>query len=63
LKALVTGIAVSPWASENMFNEVERDWAKKHEISVSHDLKSQLTPDIESLRKLGWKRGAEFISD
>lgn len=63
LNALVTGIAVSPWATENVFSEVERDWAKVPGIPVAYDLKSPLTPDIEGLKKLGWKQGAEFISD
>ena len=56
LKNLITGISVSPWAPEDMFNEVQESWAKilGHPLPVAYDLKSTLTPTIEELRRRGW---------
>lgn len=56
LRDLIIGIAVSPWASEETFNEVEQSWARirDYNLPVASDLKSQLTPTIEELKKRGW---------
>ncbi|OFV98006.1 MAG: hypothetical protein A3F68_09890 [Acidobacteria bacterium RIFCSPLOWO2_12_FULL_54_10] len=56
LKELVTGIAVSPWATVDTWNEVERDWAKirTYNFPVFRDLNSPMTPTIEDLRARGW---------
>jgi hypothetical protein len=53
LKALVTGVVISPWASEELCNEVKL-WAKlknhSYPVRVS-ELKSSLTPAPEDLIK------------
>jgi len=56
LKDLIIGIAVSPWASEETFNEVEQAWAKirGYSLPVAYDIKSLLTPTVEELKKRGW---------
>jgi hypothetical protein len=56
LKDLIVSVAVSPWCSEEIFNEVEQRWAKARDynLPVEYDLRSPLTPSIEEARKLGW---------
>ncbi len=58
LKDLILGIAVSPWASSDTFDEVQRTWAKirSYDFPVMHDLKSSLTPTIDELSHRGWGR-------
>jgi len=61
IEELVTNIAVSPWAPEDIFNEVQESWANVQDcrLPVSYDLSSTLTPTIEALRQQGWgKRGS-----
>jgi hypothetical protein len=62
LKDLIVGIAVSPWASEETFNEVEQTWAKirGYNLPVGYDLKSSLTPTVEELKKAGWGEPAPY---
>jgi hypothetical protein len=62
LKDLVTGIAVSPWASEEAFREVEQTWAKVrgYNLPVAHDLKSLFTPNVEELAERGWGRPGDY---
>ena len=56
LKDLVLGIAVSPWASEDTFEEVNGTWAKVRDLSlpVVYDLRSSLTPNLDDLKSRGW---------
>jgi hypothetical protein len=56
LKDLIIGIALSPWATEETFNEVEQSWARirDYNLPVASDLRSHLTPTIEELKKRGW---------
>jgi hypothetical protein len=58
LKDLITGIAASPWASEETIKEVEQTWAqvRGYNLPVAHDLKSPLTPKVEELAQRGWGR-------
>ena len=55
-KDLVLGIAVSPWASEDTFEEVNGTWAKVRDLSlpVAYDLRSSLTPNLDDLKSCGW---------
>ncbi len=57
LKDLIIGIAVSPWSSEETFNEVDRSWAKirGYDLPVEYDCRSPLTPTVDELEKRGWK--------
>lgn len=55
LKALVTDIRLSPWATKEMFDEVGT-WVKNKNFSCPinrSDLTSDLTPTLEELRKIG----------
>ncbi|MBI3697311.1 MAG: hypothetical protein HY238_21050 [Acidobacteria bacterium] len=56
LKSVVTGICVSPWATDETFKEVEH-WAKvrNYDFPVRYDQKSTLTPTPEELRERGWR--------
>jgi hypothetical protein len=56
LEKVVTGIAVSPWATDETLNEVEQNWAKirDYNFPVVSDLKSPMTPTIEDLKAQGW---------
>src|ERR1051325_1034803 len=58
LKDLITGIAVSPWASKEPFREVEQAWAKirGYDLPVAHGLNSPFTPNIEEFVERGWGR-------
>ncbi len=55
LKELVTGIAISPWATERVITEVKRDWANigKHNIPVDPHVNSPLVPSPEDFAKYG----------
>ena len=55
LKELVTGIAISPWATESVTNEVKRDWANigEHNIPVAPHVSSSLVPSPEDFAKYG----------
>ncbi|MCH8267957.1 MAG: hypothetical protein IH846_10595 [Acidobacteria bacterium] len=55
LKSLVTSIYVSPWATDEMFKEVEH-WAKvrNYDIPVAYDQKNALTPTPEEMTQRGW---------
>jgi hypothetical protein len=62
LEDLIIRLAVSPWAPEDTFNEVQHSWAniRDYKLSVAYDLKSPLTPTIGELEKRGWgKPGSE----
>ena len=56
LRDLIVGVAVSPWSSDEIFNEVGQSWAKACgcHLPVEYDLRSPLTPSVEESRKLGW---------
>jgi hypothetical protein len=56
LNELVLEIAVSPWASEETFEEVSGSWAnvRGQTLPVRHDLKSSFTPTLDELRSRGW---------
>lgn len=56
LGKLLIGIAVSPWAKDEMFAEVQQHWSNVHgcKLPVSRDLSSPLTPKIDELRERGW---------
>jgi len=56
LKDLLVRIAVSPWATEETFAEVQGTWAKVQgcNLQVEYDLKSSLTPAMSGLKDLGW---------
>lgn len=55
LKELVTGIAISPWATESIIDEVKRDWANigEHNIPVDSHVSSALVPSPEDFAKHG----------
>jgi hypothetical protein len=55
LKELVTGIAISPWATESVINEVKRDWANlgENNIPVAPHVSSSLVPSPEEFAKYG----------
>jgi hypothetical protein len=55
LKELMTGIAISPWATEDVFNEVKQDWANigEHNIPVDPHVSSSLVPSPEDFAKYG----------
>jgi len=55
LKNLLVGIAVSPWASDETFAEVQEIWAKVQgcNLPVAYDLKSQFTPVMNELKERG----------
>jgi hypothetical protein len=65
LKDLITGIAVSPWGSEETFNEVDRSWAKVrgYNLPVAYDCRSPLTPTVEELKKRGWGEAGDCVID
>jgi len=55
LKALLTGIVVGPWATEDEYNEVKL-WAKVKNFGcpvTRSELTGSLTPTAEDLKKLG----------
>jgi hypothetical protein len=56
LKNLLVGIAVSPWATDETFAEVQETWAKVQgcNLPVAYDLKSQFTPAMNDLKERGW---------
>lgn len=56
LKKLLIRIAVSPWAKQDVFDEVKQYWSKArgYDFPVSRDLPSPLTPTIDELRERGW---------
>jgi hypothetical protein len=62
LKDLITGLAVSPWASEETLREVEQTWAKirGYNLPVVHNLKSPLTPNVQELAERGWGRAGDY---
>ncbi len=55
LKDLITGIAISPWAPEEVINEVKQDWANigQYKIPVDAHLTSSLIPSPEDFAKYG----------
>lgn len=55
LKEVVTGLAISPWAPEDVVDEVNRDWANIREmkISVEPHVRSALIPSPEDFAKYG----------
>jgi hypothetical protein len=56
LKDVISGIAVSPWAPEDTFKEVQQSWVQSRNLRIPavDDLKSSLTPTIDELRQRGW---------
>jgi hypothetical protein len=56
LKNLLIGIAISPWATDETFEEVQETWAniRGYNLKVEYDLKSTLTPTINELMDRGW---------
>jgi len=56
LQDLIIGVAVSPWAPDDTFNEVQQSWAniRDYKLPVAHELKSPLTPTIGELKLRGW---------
>lgn len=58
---LLTGIAVSPWASEDIIAEVHEIWAKVYGLNlpVGEDLKSPLTPSLNELKGCGFGNWAQ----
>ena len=56
LKDLITGIAVSPWSSQETFHEVEQNWTKirSYDVPVAYELRSLLTPTVGELKERGW---------
>ena len=55
LKDLITGIAISPWATEDVANEVIQEWASigQCKIPVDTRLNSPLVPSPEDFAKYG----------
>jgi len=55
LKELVTGIAISPWATEDVATEVKQEWANigGHNIPVDAHATSSLLPSPEDFAKYG----------
>ena len=54
LKDIVTGVAISPWASEAVVNEVKADWASIGDIKLPiHHVSSSLIPSPEDLAIYG----------
>lgn len=62
LKELITGIAISPWATDAVVNEVKNDWADihGHSIQVDPHASSSLIPSPEDFAKyrVGCRSGA-----
>lgn len=56
LKDLLLGIAVSPWATDDAFAEVQEAWTRVWDcdLPVGYDLKSPFTPAIDELKERGW---------
>lgn len=56
LNNLLIGIAVSPWAADETFAEVQQTWAKirDYNLPVAYDLQSPFTPTIDELKAHGW---------
>jgi len=54
LKDVITGIAISPWTTEEVVSEVTKEWANigQHRIPVSQ-LSSSLVPSLEDFAKYG----------
>src|ERR1035437_5618399 len=56
LKNLLIGVAVSPWATDETFAEVQQTWAniRGYNLPVAYDLKSPFTPTVDELKARGW---------
>ena len=54
LKALVTEVRLSPWATNQELDEVDV-WVETKNIpcTIHSDLKSPLTPTLDELREIG----------
>ncbi len=55
-KSLLVGVAVSPWATDETFAEVQDTWAKVRgcNLPVEYDSKGRLTPTMNELKERGW---------
>jgi hypothetical protein len=65
LNDLLLEIAVSPWASEETFEEVSGNWAnvRRQRLPVRYDLRSPLTPTLDELRPCGWGPNGDELPD
>jgi hypothetical protein len=50
LKDIITGIAISPWASETVIEEVQHEWASIGDVKIPiYHVSSSLIPSREDL--------------